>query len=238
MMISDGETKGTETQREGSHAFPLLNRKVFAGQGDASGDRFKPLFNTPFVQETPSPHKGLGAKCADEDRDSEDIARRKGFELGFAAGKLDACSLAQEELAPHIRSFADAFNTWNAIMARVEEKSNLQILKMAVAIAEKILGAPPQCGPGSLESLKTDLKARMRKAYQLEIKLNPGDIDALSRLLSCENAHWDQWEYIKTTGDAEVKGGMLQVQPGPRSLPEDDSILRSLENALSEASTK
>jgi hypothetical protein len=241
MMISDGETKGPETQREGSHTFPLLNRNAFIGQTDASstsGDRFKPLFDTPHVQGNPTPHNGLCANCAGEDRDSEDIARRKGFELGFDAGKLDACSLVQEELAPQIRSFADAFNTWNAIMMRVEEKSNHQILKMAVAIAEKILGAPPQCCPGSFESLETDLKVRVRKAYQLEFKLNPTDMDALSRLLACENVHWEQWEYIKATGDAEIKRGVLQVQPGPRTLSADDSIQQSLINALSEVSTK
>jgi hypothetical protein len=237
-MISDGETKGTETQRDASHAFPLLNKNAFIGKTDASGDRFKPLFNASPTQGNPSPHKGLGANCAGEDRESEDMVRRKSFELGLDAGKLDACSLVQEKLAPQIRSFADAFNTWNAIMTRVEEESNLQILKIAVAVAEKILGTPPQCCPSSLESLKTDLKVRARKAYQLELNLNPRDIDALSRLLSCENVHWEQWEYIKAIGDAEVKRGGVQVQPGPRALPADDSILRSLENVLSEVSTK
>jgi flagellar biosynthesis/type III secretory pathway protein FliH len=116
----------------------------------------------------------------------------------------------------------------------MEDLSNHQVLKMAVAIAEKILGAPPRSCSGRLESLKADIKARMREAYQLEIKLNPGDMNALSGLMRCESVHWEQWDYITATGDADVQSGALVVAPGPRTLSADDGILRTLETSLSE----
>lgn len=241
MMISDGETNSSDPHREGSHAFPLLNNNASidpTGTSGESGDCFKPLFHAAPMGEDHSPHKGLVVSCSAEDRNAEDSARRNGFERGFDEGKQDACDLIQEEMAPQIKSFADALSLWNAIMMRVEDKSNLQILKMAVAIAEKILGAPPQCRTGGLESLKSDLTARMRKAYQLEFKLNPKDLDSLSDFLTSESVHWGQWDYIAVTGDAEVQRGSLRLRPGTQGLSADESIIRSLDASLSEVSTK
>lgn len=242
MMISDSETKGTDQNRGESHAFPLLKNNALIAQTGSSGepdDCFKPLYSdVPMGGNHLSPHRGLGVSCPGDGQIAEDSVRRKGFERGFDAGRQDACSLVREEMAPQIKSFADAFSRWNATMMRAEEKSNLQILKMAVAITKKILGAAPQCSTGRLESLKADLKARMRETYRLEVRLNPDDMDALSGLMTCENVHWEQWDYIAATGDAEVQRGTLLVKPLVQTLSADGDILRSLDALLSEVSTK
>jgi hypothetical protein len=239
MMISDGETKGSDLHHGESHAFPLLKNNAViepTGSSGESDDCFKPLYHPSAIDGNLSVDRGVGVCCPGEERNSEKNARQESFERGFEAGKHDACSLVQEETAPQIKLFADAFSLWNALMIRVEEKSNLQIFKMAVAVAEKILGSPPQYCTGRLESLKADLTTRMRKAYQLEFKLNPKDRDALSRMIACENVQWEQWEYITATGDADVHKGALLVEPGPQTLSADadDGILRSLNTALSE----
>ena len=236
-MISDGETKGSDAPRGDSHAFPLLKKNTLIdpdGSSGEPGDCFKPLFNPPTIDGTLSADSGIGVSCTAEDRNSEDNHRRKGFEHGFEAGKHEACSLVKAEMAPQIKSFADAFSLWNTAMMRAEDLSHHQILNMAVAIAEKILGTLPQSRTGTLESLKADIKARMREAYQLELKLNPGDMNALSGLMSCENVQWEQWDYIAATDDADVQGGALMVASGPRTLSADDGILRSLDALLSE----
>jgi len=237
MMIFDGETNGPDAPRRGSHAFPLLKKNALIdpdGSSGEPGDCFKPLFNPSTTDGNLSVDRGIGASCVAEDQNSEDNHRRKGFERGFEAGKQEACSLVKAEMAPQIKSFADAFSLWNTTMMRAEELSNHQILNMAVAIAEKILGTLPQSLTVTLESLKSDIKARMREAYQLELKLNPGDMNALSGLMSCENVQWEQWDYIAATGDADVQGGALMVASGPRAISADDGILRSLDALLSE----
>jgi hypothetical protein len=241
MMISDGETKGSEQNRGGSHAFPLLKNNTLISQTGSAGepdDCFKPLYSNVPMGGNLSPHKGLGVSCPGDAQDADDSLRRKGFERGFDAGRQDACSLVREEMAPQIKSFADAFSRWNAIMMHAEEKSHPQILKMAVAIAEKILGAAPQCSAGGLESLKADLKARMRETYRLEVRLNPDDMDALSGLMTCENVRWEQWDYIAATGDAEVQRGTLLVKPLAQTQSAVGDILGSLDALLSEVSTK
>lgn len=234
MMISDGETKGSDSHGGGSHAFPLLKNTASVDPTGTSNDCFKPLFKPTSTDGNLSAIRGIGVPGPGGEQDSEDTARREGFDRGFDAGKQDACSLVKEEMAPQIKSFADAFSLWNATMMRVEEKSNLQILKMAVAIAEKILGAPPRCCNDKLESLKADLSARRRNAYQLQLKLNPQDMDALAGMIACENAQWAQWDYIAATSDADVQRGALVADPGSQALSADDGILRSLDASLSE----
>lgn len=238
MMISDGETKGSDSHRKASHAFPLLKNNALTDPSGDADDCFKPLFDGVFINESLSPSKGIGVSRSGEDRNSEDCIRRKSFERGFNTGRQDACGMVQEQMAPKIKAFANAFSLWNAIMMRVEEQCNLQIMKMADAIAEKILGSPPQCGTAQLESLKADLAARMRKAYRLEFKLNPKDMDALAGLMTCEKVQWEQWDYLSATGDAEVQRGVLQVEPGTGTLSADDGILRSLDASLSEGSAQ
>lgn len=235
MMISDSETKGSGINGGDSHAFPLLKKNAMIDPAGSSepGDCFKPLFNHPTTDENLSTDRSIGVSRPVEDRNSEDNARRKGFDRGFDAGKQEACSLVQAEMAPQIKSFVDAFSHWNASMVRTEELSNHQILKMAVAIAERILGTPPQSCSGKLESLEGEIKARMREAYQLEVMLNPGDMNALSGSMSCESVQWEQWDYITATGDADVQAGELVVA-GTRTFSADDGILRSLDASLSE----
>jgi hypothetical protein len=241
MMISDGETRISEPHQECSHSFPRLNKGALIDPADAAGepdDCFKPLFGNPRIDGNQSSHTRLGIASPGKELNSEDSVRRKSFDLGFDAGRQDACTLAQGEMAPQIKLFADLFSRWNAAMIRIAENSNLQILKMAAAIAERILGSPPQCCSGRLESLKSDLIARLHQAYQLEFKLNPMDMDALSELMACENVHWKQLDYVTATGDEAVPRGSLRMQPGTRNLLADDGILRSLDITLSEVSTK
>ena len=240
MMISDGESKDSSSPRDESHAFPLLNKGPLNDKADTSIGRscFKPLFGNTRGSGTLSPHKGLSASCASVESESEDRARRKGFEQGFQTGSQEACSLVREKAAPQIKSFADAFSQWNEIMMRIERNSSLQILRLAVSIAEKILGNAPEGGADVFDKLKEELKEQMREAYRLEFKLNAEDMAALSKLMACENAGWEQWRFITATEEAGVQNGFLRVQPGPRTITGDDRILRALDAALAHVSTK
>jgi flagellar biosynthesis/type III secretory pathway protein FliH len=242
-MIPDGETQGTDPRREGSHSFPPLNSNASIAPKApraGTGNCFKPLFNPAPSAGGHCPQEEIGFSCPGENRNAEANARREAeaFEQGFKAGRQDACSLVQQEMAPQIELFADAFNQWNTAMTHIEDKSYLQILKMAVAIAEKILGAPPQCCTGRLGTLEDELKARMREAYGLGFKLNLNDLDALSDLMACADVHWGQWEYTTATASPEVQRGTLQVETDSRPPLDVASTLRSLEAALSEVSTK
>jgi hypothetical protein len=243
MMISEGETKAPDPRRGESHVFPLLDNDALIRQSDSSSseenlDCFKPMYESGSMDECPSAPKCLSISRSDVDRDSEESLRRKSFDCGFDAGRQDACSMVRDEMAPQVKSFADDFSLWDAVMLRVEEKSNLQILKMAVAIAEKIIGAPPQSIPGGLEGLRDDLSSRMRKAYQIEVKLNPADMEALTGFLACGKVPWEEWHYIRATSDIELQRGELSVQTGAQDLSSDDGVLRSLDASLSEVSTK
>ena len=241
MMISDGAAKSTDRSSEKSHSFPLLDKStgnVGAGASHHRHECFKPLFDNVPSNAPISPHKGFGVSLREDDQDAVDRVRQQGFSRGFNAGSQDACSLVREEMAPQIKSIADAFNQWNAIMLRFEENANFQILAMADSIARKILGDPPKCSTGRLDSLMVELRNYMRKAYRLEFKLNPEDMDVLSAMMACEHPQWENWDYISVASDHEVQRGSLRVQTGQLTISTDDGILRSLEVLLSQVSTK
>jgi hypothetical protein len=240
-MIPDGESKTPASHGDKSHCFPLLKTGALNdknGSTQERGDCFKPLFSPAPASDTISLNKGLGTPCSNDGANSEDRAHQQGFERGMDAGRQAACSLVRDKTAPRIKSFANALQQWNEIMKRSEQDSSLQILKLAVSIAEKILGDPPQCCADGLDPLKNDLRERLREAYLLEFKLNSEDIMALSDLMACENVHWGEWDYILASGDAGVSKGSLLVIPGPQTIMADDRILRTLDSSLSRASTK
>jgi Flagellar assembly protein FliH len=237
MMISDSSPQPSE----GSHSFPQLNECKADGTASPSRCRrecFKPLFNAGRRDATLSPHSGLGMPQPDDRRDSEDQVRQQGFSRGFDAGQQDACSMIREEMAPQIKSVADAFGHWNANMLRFEAESNPHILQLADSIVKKVLGALPEFSADKLDPLKTELRDNMREAYRLEFKLNPEDLDVLCALMACEYPQWQRWDYITMDGDPEVKRGAIRVKAGTRSILSKDGIIRSLEALLSRVSTK
>jgi hypothetical protein len=241
MMISDTDLKGSAKGSEVSHSFPLLNQNTMDDAASASRCRhqaFKPLFNNSRREDTISSRSGIGIPQPDPIQESAEQVSQEGYHRGFDAGNQDACNMVREEMAPQINSVADAFNQWNANMLRREENSNHQILKMAVSVAEKILGRAPEDDSGRLDTLKDVLSDHIRKAYRLVFKLNPEDMDVLSALMNCEHPEWGRWDYISVEGDAEVKRGSVQAQPATHTILANDGIVHSLEGLLAKASTK
>jgi len=227
-----------------SHSFPSLNDGLIckSNASDNSCSIFKPLFGDACRHSTLSPQRGLGASQAnDAQQDPEDQIRQEGFKRGFEAGRQDACCLTRQEIVPEIKTFAIAFDQLNEALVRIEKISCQKILETALSVAEKILGSAPSFDAEALCSLNVDLKGHMVSSYQLKFRLSCEDMDVLSELMTCENPHWLDCDYIKVDGDPQVQRGSVLPQTGGQPLLPDDTLgalTLSLENKLAEVSTK
>ncbi len=226
-----------------SHSFPSLNDELISKSNlpDKSCNIFKPLFRDACHYNTLGSQSGMGASQAINAHDSEDQVHQKGLKRGFEVGRQDACSLARQEMAPEIKTFATALGQLSEGLVRIEKISCQKILETARSIAEKILGGAPNISAEALSTLKVELKGLMIRSYQLQLMLNCEDMAALSEFMVCENPQWQDCEYIKLDSDAQVQRGALLTQPSDRPMSCDDSLCEltlSLENMLAEVSTK
>ena len=167
------------------------------------------------------------------------MARKKGYDLGFDAGRKDAGLLIQQEIAPQAKALSEEFIQLDDFFKKLAENSATHISQIALRIAEKILGVPTRFEPEDLDSFAADLKSRMVRAYRLDLVLNHGDKDTLTNLLAAENPIRKQSTSIVTLSDrVDVQCGELRAESDKQSLFFDDLLSESLDKVLVEASTK
>lgn len=237
-MTPNSDAVSPEHRNEKPHAFPALRgMAAFNSSGpQAIRNCFRPLFQDACGHLAPQ----RDPVCAqvDDTQDSEEHVRKAGIQRGIDAGREDACKLTRQEIAPEIKAFLIELDQMSECLVRIEENSCRQILKMALSIAENILGGAPGCTAEGLVSLKAELKDRMSKLYRLELMLNPEDLHMLSEFMVCEKHQWQEYGDIKLDGSAQIERGSLLAQAGAQPVAVDDTLTQSLDAMLDKASTK
>ena len=218
-----------------AHNFPELNgdrlSKNRAVSRKDEGADFKPLYQS-------DRHCPQSLKAADASG-AVDQVREKGYAQGFEAGCKDACLLVQQEITPAIRALSEGLIQLEGFVDDLAQNSAVHISKMALRIAEKILGEPPHLTMADLDFFADDLKHQMAESCRLDLLLNPDDKNNLTQLLAAENSQSSQAPSIITIKDGgDVQSGSLQAERDPRSLFFDDILSKSLSNILTKASTK
>ena len=217
-----------------AHSFPEFDSSRSNGSvssGDDESVSFKPLYRSgqDRRQETDT------VDCAD----AADMARKKGYDLGFDAGCKDAGLLVQQEIAPQVKALSEEFVQLEDFFKKLTENSATHISQIALRMAEKILGEPTRFEPADLDSFAGDLKSRMVRAYRLDLVLNHEDKDNLTNLLAAKNPIRKQSASIVTLSDrADVRSGELHAENDKASLSFDDLLSESLDKVLAEVSTK
>lgn len=237
-MAPISDSVSPEPRIEKSHTFPALHGRAARNSNDpqAIRDAFKPLFQSACGHS--APQRDPADLQADDTRDSEEHVRQAGIQRGIDAGREDACKLTRQQIAPLVKGFFIELDQMSECLVRIEENSCRQIFKMALSIAENILGGAPGRTVEGLAPLKAELQDRMAKLYQLELMLNPEDMHALSEFMACEEHQWQDRGYIKLHADAQLERGSLISNAGAQPDAVDDPLTRSLDDMLDKASTK
>jgi flagellar biosynthesis/type III secretory pathway protein FliH len=187
------------------HRFP-----DFAGSdGEANGaapDPFHPLFRDAAASDT---HPSPDSPEADARRQLEQ-ARHRGYLKGLEAGRQDALRMSENRLAPHADRFLQARDRLAKYQQYIADHASAHMLKLAVEISERIMGADAHVTAADLQQLRTALIEAICKRYELHLRFNPNDLSGLKHLMKASaESDWRISDGLSFDEDSDIPQGAV-----------------------------
>lgn len=216
-----------------SHRFPNLadgGSKFCSEAGAADRDQFQPLFHKATAS---SAHPALDDRAADDDNQMEQ-ARQRGYDNGFEAGRQDACQMANNLLAPHVDGFRQALGRLASYQQNIADHASTHMIKLAVAIAERITGADVLVTVADLQQLRDTLIDAICKRYVLQLRYHPQDLSNLQHLMECNR--WQRDRGLSIAKDFNVaQGAIINGREAGENPSIQDQVQPSLQQLLIKA---
>lgn len=130
-------------------------------------------------------------------------ARQAGHQIGYAEGR-QAASVEMAQLLERMRSLAEAAV---GAQAKFLRDSQPEIGRLAVAIAEKILGRELTLNPSTITDIVAQVIDVANVPGECRIRVNPQDYDLLK-------PHWDAISSLQQPGNAWDLVGDKNIQRG------------------------
>lgn len=168
-----------------SHRFPNFadRGRIIRTETDAADrGRFQPLFHGTAARST---HVDSDGRVADDENQMEQ-ARQRGYQTGFDAGRQDACQMANHLLTPHVDRFQKNLECLVSYQQNIADRASTHMLKLAVAIAERIMGTDAYVTVADLQELRTALIEAIGKRYEMHLRYHPQDLSRLRQLMASD----------------------------------------------------
>jgi flagellar biosynthesis/type III secretory pathway protein FliH len=194
-----------------SHHFPTINNCCATGSDGSAveGDQFRPLFKNASVSsdQAQEPDK----RSATENRVEK--ARQKGYQLGFEAGRRDACQLAGNILSPRIDEFLNNLNRLGSYQSKIAGQASDHILQLALATAQCILGATVETTSNDLQTLRKPLMETINQQHQLALHYHSQDLAIITELMASKDiTQWQSSSSLVVSEDDSVSIGGLTAE--------------------------
>lgn len=195
-----------------SHCFPSIHEasRRSCAQHHEACHSFRPLYQFPNGKsvkgsgDTGDDHSSSGHPTIEE-------IRKKSFNKGFEAGKAEACKIVQKELDTPIRQFLDETDRYTHCFTQITDSHSNQIVRLALAVAKRVLGDAFQLDPDRHESMCRQMHSFLTRQYQLNVKFNCEDTQSLNELLVCVNPRWNQSPALNVASDVETQKGRINL---------------------------
>lgn len=192
-----------------SHRFPNLaedGKAVCSETSAAERDQFQPLFHGVTAS---GADPALDDRTADNNHQMEQ-SRQRGYDNGFEAGRQDTRRMADNLLAPHVDGFRQECERLASYGQNIADHASTQMIKMAVAIAERIMGADVHVTVADLQQLRHTLIDAVCKRYRLHLRCHPQDLSNIQRLLECKGENrWRTDDCLSIEEDPDVAQGAM-----------------------------
>ena len=203
MHMKPGEESQAPPSGAASHRFPNLggDGEAFCSDvGTAERDQFQPLFHGATAS---------SADSASDDRSAEnnhqmEQARQRGYDNGFESGRQDARQMADNLIAPHVDSFRQALERLASYRQNIADHASTHMIKLAVAIAERIMGADVHVTVADLQQLRHTLIDAICNRYELHLRYHPQDLSNLQHLM--ESKGENRWR---------ADSGLMNIEKDP-----------------------
>jgi flagellar biosynthesis/type III secretory pathway protein FliH len=231
--MKSGENSQAPISGGVSHRFPNLagGGGTFCREAGASDrDQFQPLFHGAKAS---SADPALDDAAESDNRRMEQ-ARQRGYDNGFEAGRQDACRMANNLLAPHLDGFRQELERLESYRQNIADHASTHMMKLAVAIAERILGADVHVTVADLQHLRPTLIDAIGKRYQLHLRYHPQDLSDLQHLMACEGENrWRTDSGLSIEKDPDVEqGAMINDREAGKSPSIEEQVQPSLRQLL------
>jgi flagellar biosynthesis/type III secretory pathway protein FliH len=218
------------------HRFPNLAdgcRTFCSEAGTADRDQFQPLTPSTTVS---AANPVLNDRTADDNSQMEQ-ARQRGYQNGFEAGRQDACQMANNLLAPHLDGLRQELDRLASYQENIADHASTHMIKLAVAIAERIIGDEVQVTVADLQQLRPTLIEAICKRYQLHLRYHPQDLSNLDHLMACKGENqWHKDRGLNIEKDPKVaQGAMINGREAGESPSIKEQIQPSLQQLLIKA---
>ncbi len=216
-----------------AHQFPDITQQPSAVHDPASSDRrdlFRPLYHDADACDTSADDHGRD----DDAQGKLEQVRQKGYQDGFEAGRQDACQLANNLLEPHVSQFHQNIEQLTAYQNHLADHASAHMLRLAIAIAERVMDDGIQTGVEDLKDMRPTLIAAMCKRHQLRLRYHPRDLADLQQLMLCRGeAQWQSTNGVSIIEDDSVPLGELDTTPNrDERAAIDEQIITHLQTLL------
>jgi flagellar biosynthesis/type III secretory pathway protein FliH len=192
-----------------SHHFPAIDKSGAAGSDGSvvEGDQFRPLFQSASVR--PDQAQEPNQRSAPESRVEK--ARQKGYQLGFEAGRQDACHMAGNILSPRVDEFLTELNRLGSYQSKIADQASAHIIKLALATAECILGTDAETTSNDLQKLRKPLMGAISQQHQLALRYHPRDLAIIRQWMACQDrTQWQSSDGLDVSEDDSISiGGLI-----------------------------
>ena len=196
-----------------THCFPSI--QISSGNisncDHEASQSFRPLYQSTGGTTGGHPIDFRDKKRSDGTNPLEE-AKGKSYNRGFEAGKAEGCKIVQQELGAPITQFRNENDLFLEYYTRITDTYSDEIVNLALAIAQRVLGDPPGLNLERLEQIRRQLKSFLKAQYQLSVKLNCDDLKALSETMECNDPQWNQSAALNIIGDADIQKGEMHLE--------------------------
>lgn len=169
-----------------------------------SGGEARPIA-WPVAEEWPQAHRAAAhPQAAPEDPDlpsaaSLQEARQAGFREGEAAGR----SAAQNESRPVLERLAHTIDELAALRPRLREQAELDLVRLAVAIARRVVRRELTVDPQTITGLVKAALEHLSAEERIRVRVHPADEAAVRSSLAASG----RAPSMEVSGDAALERG-------------------------------
>lgn len=169
--------------------------------------------------------------------DLEQEAYCRGFsdgeESGFARGEATGRERAAAELAPLLTGLKGILAELEGLRERILREAEEEIVRFALEIARKVVGREARAGTEVVGAIVGRVLGRLEHAERITLRLNPEDLERLTRSQAELVAAWTQGGRVRLEADPAVTaGGCLAVSDGGEIDARLERCFAAVEEAL------
>ena len=191
-----------------AHCFPTLDASLLH---ENAGEEFQPLYCCGTGRSSQAAWKDGEAAPPASAVQHQQEAHPNGFQRGLEAGQQEGCRLAIATIAPGRQDLIKTYGDVAQYNQQIVTESAQHIIKLALAVVQKVLSTPSALTPEDLTGIHADLLSSIGDAYRLTLCFHPDDLESLQHVSRCTDLAWLEQSTIAIERELELPKGTVKA---------------------------